>query len=118
MLNRRETQRNPAYLGGRIVFNRQFATIDCLVRNITEDGLRLEFENTSIVPACFEITIPRRKQSYRVHARWRRFGEMGVEIERLPDAVAPVVPIAMARRLRQLERDNAALRQFAGADLD
>ena len=110
MLNRRKVQRDPAYLGGRIVFDRQFATVDCLVRNVSEDGARLVFNDTSSVPNAFDLTVPRRNMTYRVHARWRRFGEMGVEIERKPAASATVIPITLARRLRKLERDNAALR--------
>jgi hypothetical protein len=113
MLNRRKTQRYPAYLGGRIVFDRQFATIDCLVRNVTEAGARLVFDNTTFVPKTFDLTIPRRNMTYPVHARWRRFGEMGVEIEPRPAASATVIPIALARRLRKLQRDHAALQQIS-----
>ena len=105
MLDRRQEQRWPAYLGGKISFSKRFSVADCLVRNTS----RLVVHNGCFVPDAFDLEIPCKRVSYRVRARWRRFDVIGIEIADPPAAGAPV-PLHYVRRIRQLEAENSRLK--------
>jgi len=109
MLDRRREQRWPAYLGGKISFSKRFSAADCLVRNTSPRGARLVIYNGCFVPDEFDLSIPCKRVSYRVRARWRRFEVIGVEIAHPPAAGAPV-PLHYVRRIRQLEAENSRLK--------
>jgi hypothetical protein len=99
-----------------ITTDRREIAIDCLVRNASGDGVKLVVPNTTSLPDQFELHIPRWQGAYRVRARWRQLEEVGVEIERPQQSAAPV-PLALARRVKQLEAENAALkRRLAGSE--
>jgi hypothetical protein len=107
MQERREFQRGRTYLGGRLAFNNQYCTIDCLVRNLSRNGAKLVFEGTVLLPGEFELTLPQKGASRRARIVWRSEGEAGIAF--LQPGDEGVVPIGMARRIRRLEADRAAL---------
>jgi hypothetical protein len=107
MQERREFQRGRTYLGGRLAFNNQYCTIDCLVRNMSRNGAKLVFEGTVLLPGEFELTLPQKGESRRARIVWRSEGEAGIAF--LQPGGEGVVPIGMARRIRRLEADRAAL---------
>jgi hypothetical protein len=107
MLEKRRTTRSRRYYGGTIIFNHQFSTMDCLIRNLSKDGAKLEFSNTVTVPGEFDIIIKQDAQSYRARMIWRRENEAGVKFINDNATVIPM-PLAWARRLRDLETKNAA----------
>ena len=107
---KRKQTRDRTYLGGRIAFNHREATADCLVRNLSESGALLEFDNTIGLPSVFDLTIRHKGDSRRAELVWRTDRAMGVVFD-APHA-ATVMSIETARRLRQLksERDRLAQR--------
>jgi hypothetical protein len=110
MQDRRKEQRWPALLGATIAFDRGFGTAECTVRNSSPTGALIKLHGTAFVPEQFELAIARRERAYLVRRRWRREGEIGVEIE----SVRPKAPAARVRRGRNLKRlqdENAALRR-------
>lgn len=108
MEERRKDQRLPAYFGGRITTDAKLTSIDCIVRNTCGTGAKVAVPNTISLPDEFELHIPIKGSAHRVEARWRRYGEIGVEI--VQAAGAPV-PLALARKIKQLETENAALKR-------
>ena len=110
MQERRKDQRSPSYVGGHITTDRKLISIDCVVRNTSGAGAKLVVPNATLLPEVFELHVPYRNSAYRVRACWRRLQDVGVEILPLEAAEAPV-PFAMARRLKQLEAENAGLRR-------
>jgi hypothetical protein len=107
MQERREFQRGRTYLGGRLAFNNQYCTIDCLVRNMSQNGAKLVFQGTVLLPGEFELTLPQKGESRRARIVWRGEGEAGVTF--LQAGGPGVVSIEMARRVKRLEADRAAL---------
>ena len=107
MRERRGFQRGRTYLGGRLAFNNQYCTIDCLVRNMSQNGAKLVFEGAVLLPGEFEFTLPQKGESRRARVIWRQQDEAGISF--LQPAVEGVVPLGMARRIRRLETDRAAL---------
>jgi hypothetical protein len=109
MQDRRKEQRWPALLGGTVEIGRGFATASCTVRNTSASGARLKLNRDAFLPEEFDLAITARDMSYRVRRKWRRDDEIGVEIARVRRREAPV-PLKHARRIRQLQDENAKLR--------
>jgi PilZ domain len=107
MQDRRQYRRARTYLGGRLAFNNQYCAIDCLVRNMSRNGAKLVFEGTALLPGEFELALPQKGESRRARVVWRQQEEAGIVFLQ-PDADG-VVSIGMARRIRRLEADRAAL---------
>jgi hypothetical protein len=63
MQERREYQRQRTLLGGRIAFNNRYSALDCLVRNMSQNGAMLVFEDSVMVPNEFDLMIPQKGES-------------------------------------------------------
>ena len=107
---RRKRQRSPSYMGGQITTDRRLISIDCVVRNMSGAGAKLVVPNATLLPDEFELHIAKRESASRVRARWRRERELGVEVISLAASDAPV-PLALARRIKRLEAENAGLKR-------
>jgi hypothetical protein len=108
MRERREFKRGRTYLGGRLAFNNQYCSIDCLVRNMSRNGAKLVFEGSVLLPGEFDLTLPQKGESRRARVVWRRQDEAGITF--LQPGGEGVVPIGMARRIKRLEADRTALK--------
>lgn len=116
MDERRNAGRVRTFLRGRIIYNNRAATVDCLVRDLSESGARLALSKGVALPETFELSIPHREATYRCVLRWQRPGEVGVIFDQ--PAAAPQRPtiadpatIDLMLRVRQLELENEALRR-------
>jgi hypothetical protein len=54
---RREQTRRTVIKGARIVFNERKSTLDCRVRDMTQDGARLDFSTPQLLPHEFELQL-------------------------------------------------------------
>jgi hypothetical protein len=109
-MERRKTPRLRTLFGGVIAFNKRSSTMDCLVRNFSGDGAKVTFTNTITVPDEFDLTIQRKETSYRARMVWRDRDEAGV-VFLDPSAAKAPIPLDWARRLRDCEAQNAALKR-------
>lgn len=110
MLERRREHRGRTYLGGQVAFNNRWCTIDCLVRNMSESGARLEFPQPVLVPNDLDLIISTRGYSRRVRVVWKHAKALGISfVDRVGGTV---IPIELARQMRKLkaERDMLARR--------
>lgn len=80
MQDRRREQRRRVFLGGRIVAAAPETSADCVVRNSSPSGAKLALRRAAFPPDEFALQIPYRQCEVRVRTRWRRLGEIGVEI--------------------------------------
>ena len=108
MIERRSHPRLRAYIGAQIVFNQRRSVLDCLVRNISGEGARIEFTNTALVPEAFDLVMPSREQTRRVRVRWRSQDVAGVTLDGVE--AAPVLSDD-GRRVRALQEEVARLRR-------
>ena len=106
---RRTQPRMPTYLGAQITTDHKLIAIDCVVRNMSGTGAKLLVPSTTLIPDEFVLQITSRETAYRVRPRWRRHRALGVEVVPLADH-APV-PITAARRIKELETENAGLKR-------
>ena len=110
---KRREVRKRTFLKGRILFNKGAASMDCLVRDLSEGGARLELSATSTLPDVFDLYIPQREETLRAGLRWRRENAVGVFFVDREAPAAPAIDLPTAtllRRVAELEAENAALR--------
>jgi PilZ domain len=109
MLDRRQRFRGRVYYGGVIAFNARQSTMDCLIRNFSPFGAKVEFTNTALLPDEVDLTIVRRGLSCLARIVWRRANEAGFAFRNPKQLDAPV-PLDWAIRLRASERARKELR--------
>jgi hypothetical protein len=93
---------------GRIVFNNRSATLDCIIRNLSETGAKLELSSSVMIPERFELVIPRKGETRRARIVWHRDELMGIAFEE-PAEQAPEAA-SMAARLKSAQEENSRLR--------
>ena len=109
MSERRQTPRSRTILGGVISFSERRLTLDCNVRNFSQGGAHVEFDNTALLPDEFDLTIARKEATFRARTIWRREDAAGIAFIDAHDS--SVVPLEWARKLKAVEAQNKALRQ-------
>ncbi|SFN13484.1 PilZ domain-containing protein [Pleomorphomonas diazotrophica] len=107
MLDRRREHRGRTYLGGQVAFNNRWCTVDCLVRNMSQGGARIEFPEPVLLPSDLELLIPLKGHSRRVRVMWKQAKALGVSF--LDRDSGTVVPIEVARQIRKLKAERDAL---------
>ena len=79
--DRRSGDRRRVLKGARLSFNNGFGAFECVVRNLSPDGARLTFGETSAVPNNFDLLIAGEQEMRRATVRWRQMTALGVAFE-------------------------------------
>jgi hypothetical protein len=130
MTERRSGSRQKSFLQGRIFFNNRRTSVDCLIRDFSEQGARLKFSSMTATPDVVELYVPNKDETYRAKVEWRNADEIGVgfNLDEGSPPLAPGMPAGdLSARIHKLEHDlaslqrrfnemQAALRQIQGAD--
>jgi hypothetical protein len=109
MLERRQFPRNRVYYGGMVAFNARNSTLDCVVRNFSPRGAKIEFENSAFLPDCVDFEVVRRGLSCLARLVWRDPNAAGLMFSEARDT-DNVVPLDWARKLRDSERANRRMK--------
>lgn len=108
--DRRRAARLPALLDGRIYRHSGQASLDCRIRDISDEGACLRADSVHDAPDLFRLEIPARNALVEARVRWRRSGHIGVAFE--PLDYARIAPAPSAARVAALEEENRRLRQI------
>lgn len=119
MAERRGLPRQKSFLRGCIYFNNRRSVLDCLVRDLSDDGARIIFSHTVNVPDVVELYIPQREQTLRAHVKWRRGDDVGLDFTNRAAAAAAAAAASSAaptdgelgKRVSQLEAEVMALKR-------
>jgi hypothetical protein len=109
VLERRQHPRNRVYYGGMVAFNARNSTLDCLVRNFSPCGAKIEFENSAILPDRVDFEVARRGLSCLARLVWRDQNTAGLMFSEERE-MGDVVSLDWARKLRASERTNRRLK--------
>ncbi len=104
MVEARRAERVRSFLRARIIFNNHSTTIDCVIKNISRAGAKIELGNSMSIPETFDLEVPQKGRSFRARLSWRNETSIGVEFVE-DDAVER--DRGEVERLRQ---ENRALR--------
>lgn len=111
MKDKRHEPRSRSFLKGRIIFNGGKSSFDCLIRDISTSGARLDLADAPSLPDAFDLEIPHKRQTVPARLRWMRDGHVGVQFMAVePDRL--LVSIDSARRLKDLKAENTRLQRL------
>jgi hypothetical protein len=108
MSDRRRLFRNRVYYGGLIAFNARHSTLECVVRDFSQFGAKIQCESLEILPDELEFAVPRKGLSCVARLAWRDSNVAGLIFGDSGDA-SRVIPLEWARKLRATERTNKQL---------
>jgi hypothetical protein len=102
--------RSKAFLKANIRFQNRNVTMDCVVRNISLSGAKIEIGQAYALPTEFELEIPQRGAVFQCILKWRKEDAAGVKFK---DSETPETQAAaqLIRTIDELEQENARLRQ-------
>src|SRR5580658_8974450 len=72
MIERRSIVRHKTFIKGRIYFNNRLSSMDCIVRDVTDNGSRLEFSESVALPEMFELYMPNKDEYSQARAEGPR----------------------------------------------
>jgi hypothetical protein len=76
---RRTSARQRPVLLGCVYYDKRSASADCLIRDMSDGGARLELSENVIIPDLMELYIPKKEKTVHARVLWRRGNEVGVE---------------------------------------
>jgi hypothetical protein len=110
MLDRRQNAREKVIYGGVAEVGERGATKDCVVRNISEKGARIEFNNVVKLPKeQISLTIARKGRSFLAKIIWWRDNFVGVAFSSEQPYELPVSDLE--ERLRKSEQKKRQLQR-------
>ena len=109
MLERRQHPRNRVYYGGVVAFNARRSTLDCVVRNFSPRGARIEFENSAMLPDSVDFEVVRKGLTCLARLVWRDHNAAGLVFCEEHET-GSVVTLDWARKLRASERAHRRLK--------
>lgn len=107
MIERRQSTRTRVIYGAVIAYNGRQSTVDCVVRNFSENGAKVEFDNPAQLPDSVDLVITKKNRAFLAQITWRQANEAGLAF-RSAERDAPI-PLDWARRLRACEADKRTL---------
>ena len=105
MVEARRSERVRSFLRARILFNNGASTIDCMIKNISTHGAKIEIAHSMSVPTDFDLEVPQRGRTYRAKMMWRAADSIGVEF-----AENGVTAENAQATIQRLETENRKLR--------
>ncbi len=105
--------RQRTFLKGTLYYDNRRASIDCVIRDISDSGARLAFEHPVIVPDNVELFIPHKQQTLRACVQRRGPNEIGIafEVERSAEP-RRASDVELQKRVETLEVEIAALKRL------
>src|ERR1700683_3806852 len=111
--DRRSLVRHKTFIKGRIYFNNGLSSMDCIVRDLTEGGSRLEVSETVALPDVFELYLPNKDEYFHAKVEWRKANSLGIswapEQPAAPGGEQGDSQASFGGRLAQLEWGVASL---------
>ncbi|MGC1465900.1 MAG: PilZ domain-containing protein [Pseudolabrys sp.] len=105
--------RQRTFLKGTLYYDNRRASIECVIRDISESGARLTFEHPVVVPDNVELYIPHKQQTLRAYVRRRAPNEVGIafEVERAQEP-RRASDAELQQRVEAMEAEIAALKRM------
>lgn len=107
MIEQRQSLRSRVIYNGVVAFNERRSTIECVVRNFSDDGARIDFENPALLPDEIDLFIPKKNRSFRATIVWANEDRAGLTFRRV--SRNEPIGLDMARRLRRCESERREL---------
>ena len=110
MDDKRSSPRLRSFLKGRVLFNGGQNSLECLIRDLSSAGARLELSASVTLPDRFDLYLPHRDETCKVHIQWRRGSQLGVAFDHIESEHAAPGEMDMAGRVEKLEAEVGLMR--------
>jgi hypothetical protein len=114
MTERRALARHKTLISGRIYFNNRLSSVDCIVRDLSDNGSRLEVSDSVTLPEVFEIYLPNKDEYFHAKMEWRKGNIVGISWTPEQPPKRPEQPgseSSIAERVTKLEHDVMVLQR-------
>lgn len=91
MFERRATQRGRTLIGAKLVFNAGRSAIDCVMRNVSEDGACVQVESTAGIPDNVLLHLNGESVPRTCAVTWRSSTRMGLDFQQ-PATENKIIP--------------------------
>lgn len=108
MQDRRHSVRDKVLLGGVAEVNGNGSTMDCVVRNFSEEGARVEFDTSVKLPDEMNLTIARKGRSFLATMIWRQANRVGLAFKTM---ITDAPRDDLGARLRRSEKKKRQLQR-------
>ena len=108
MQDRRHSVRNRVLLGGVAEINESGSTMDCVVRNLSEQGACVELESAAKLPDQMRVTIAQKGRSFLAQMIWRQANRVGLAFRTM---IADTAADDLDARLRRSEKKKRQLQR-------
>jgi PilZ domain len=71
-------RQNRVFFRGFVYSDSNLTAVECVVRDISDTGARLQFAAPQVVTDFLDLHIPVKGQIFHAHVRWRDGAEIGV----------------------------------------
>jgi hypothetical protein len=105
--------RHRTFLKGTLYYDNRRASIDCVIRDMSDSGARLTFDHPATVPDNVELFIPHKQQTLRARVQRRGPNEIGIAFE-IDRSLEPrrVSDAELQQRVETLEEEITALKRL------
>jgi hypothetical protein len=100
---------NTCFFRAFVYFENKGSAIDCIVRDISDTGARLQFSKLLNFSEFVHLHIPAKGQSFRARVMWHDGDEIGIAFH--ASAKTDSIDISLDTRVDRLESEIAVLRQ-------
>ena len=105
--------RQRTFLKGTLYYDNRRASIDCVIRDMSDSGARLMFEHPATVPDTVELFIPHKQQTLQASVRRREPKEIGIEFSAVNSIEAGSgSDDNLQQRVEMLEAEISALKRL------
>ena len=107
--------RQKTFLKGTLYYDNRRASIECVVRDMSDSGARLTFEHPATIPDNVELFIPQKQLTFRARVQRRGPNEVGIAFE-IDRSLEPrrTSDAELQQRVETLETEIAALKRLVG----
>ena len=118
--DRRTMMRQRVLKGGTITFAGRHSTLQCVVRELSSSGARLQVENVSDVPDTFELIVEMDGTEFQCKVTRRQDNNVGVSFLAAPNRVTPkrTQSISPAEERVSLRRKGPMKEDVANGEAD
>ena len=104
----RIVERTRTFLKGRIEYNNGQASMECLIRDLSDSGARIAVSDSVTLPDHFRLFLPKTNRWVDTSTRWRRGGLIGVSFD--PESADVSSAAEGDAKMRELEAEVKRLR--------
>lgn len=109
MTEKRDAPRHKCFLRAFVYFEGRGTAINCVVRDISDIGARLQFDKPLVLTELLDLHIPIKGQSFHAVKRWYNGDQMGVAFNASTKTNAD--DIGVDRRVNRLKEEITVLKK-------